>query len=173
MASEWLHTIDGEGLTPLDRAFNSGHMVVAELLLRQERMDEAEKAGDDDSQPLYRAAYFGLHRAVKCLLDHTDPDQRDRHGETPLHKAVRGGSTETIALLTEVCDVNAESGDGMTALHWSALRGDLETAEILCEAGADPHMRNESLDGLSPRELASQMGYEELAVYLERREAFV
>ena len=39
MDSEWLHNIDQEGRTPFDRALASGHMALAELMMRQEKED--------------------------------------------------------------------------------------------------------------------------------------
>lgn len=172
MSYEWIHMIDDKGITPLDRAFNSGHMAIAELMLRQERLDK-EEFENGLHRPLDRAAYFGLYRALEVLLHTTNPDLRDRHGETALHKAVRGGNEQTTALLVDACDVNARSCDGMTALHWACLRGNLEIARMLLSANADPHMRNESLDGLTPKNLARLMGHQELTELLSAREAFV
>jgi len=172
MSYEWIHMIDDTGITPLDRAFNSGHMAIAELMLRQERLD-TEEFEKGVLRPMDRAAYFGLYRAVELLLHTTNPDLRDRHGETALHKAVRGGNLETTALLSEACDVNMRSGDGMTALHWASLRGDLEIARILLSANADPHIRNDALDGLTPKDLARLMRHEDLTELLSAREAFV
>ncbi len=172
MKNEWIHTIDDEGKTPLDRAFHSGHMAIAELMLRQDRLDK-EECEKGLYSPIDRAAYFGLCKAVEVLLHTTNPDLRDRHGETALHKAVRGGNVETTALLVDVCDVNVRSGDGMTALHWACLRGELEIVRMLLSADADPNMRNEALDGLTPKDLAHLMAHEELTELLSAREAFV
>ena len=66
MSGQWLHMMDAQGLTPLDRAFNSGHMALAELMLRQERLDSSEAL--KGSTPLHRAAALGLNEAVQSQI---------------------------------------------------------------------------------------------------------
>jgi len=90
MGSEWLHTLDAEGRTPLDRAYKGGHPALAEMMLRQEKADLALALSSET--PLHRAAYLGLASAVKSLITYGATDEAvDEFGETPLHKAVRQG----------------------------------------------------------------------------------
>lgn len=172
MANNWLHTMDGHGLTPLDRAFASGHMSIAELLLRQEKEDQSEAL--KGSTPLHRAAYLGLTEAVQSLMTYgADPAALDRQGETALHKAVRKGHVAVVKLLIDRTDINAASHIGMTPLHWAVATGNLELVKILLVRGADATVPDEYIDGLSATTLASRMGYKELDSYFHAREVYV
>jgi len=158
----WLHTLDDSGKTPLDRAFGSGHMALAEMMLRQVRDDE--NAMERKSPPMHRAAYLGLTDAVRSLLRlGTDPTQLDDLCETPLHKAVREGHIDTVEALLETCDVNAESNIGMTPLQWACVTGNREIVELLLGHGADPSKRDECIDGMTAIEMAQSLGYTEIA----------
>ena len=96
----------------------------------------------------------------------------DDNGETPLHVAVREGKLETARVLLDASDVNATSSVGMTALHWASLRGDAEMSELLLAYGADPRIRDEHLDGLTPILVAKVMEYPELAEALTANDSF-
>lgn len=162
MKAVWLHTLDECGKTPLDRAFGSGHMALAEMMLRQVRDDEKEL--EEKAPPIHRAAYLGLTEAVQSLLRiGTDPSQLDDLSETPLHKAVREGHRATVEALLNTCDVNAESNIGMTPLHWAGVTGNQEMVELLLEHGADPNMRDECIDGMTAADMANSLGYTEIA----------
>jgi cytohesin len=164
--------MDAQGLTPLDRAFNSGHMALAEMMLRREKADQSE--GLRHSTPLHRAAYLGLHEAVKSLLSYgTDPVVCDQQRETPLHKAARQGHLDVATTLAPLSDVNTASADGMTPLHWACVTGNAEMVNLLLQHGADPDLRNEALDGLTPLDLADSMGYQHLMKLLRREEVLV
>lgn len=161
MKAVWLHTLDDNGKTPLDRAFGSGHMALAEMMLRQVKEDEREL--EQKSPPMHRAAYLGLTEAVQTLLRiGNDPSQVDGLNETPLHKAVREGHTATVAALLESCNVNAEGSMGMTPMHWACVTGNREIVELLLSRGADPHKRDECLDGMTAAEMAESLGYIEI-----------
>lgn len=165
MKAVWLHTLDEDGKTPLDRAFGSGHMALAEMMLRQVRDDEREM--DKKAPPMHRAAYLGLTDAIHSLLRiGTDPSQRDSLHETPLHKAVREGHTATVAALLESCDVNAESNMGMTPLHWACVTGNQEIVELLLDRGADPNKRDECIDGMTAADMADSLGYGEISALM-------
>ncbi len=168
MHEKWLHQMDPEGRTPLDRAFDSGHMALAELMLRQEKDDQSESLAQ--STPLHRAACLGLGDAVRSLMQYgADPTAADAQGETPLHKAVRLGHEPTVWLLVARSDVNARSNQGMTPLHWACATGNVELASVLTRYGADPHLKNDAIDGLSPMDMALEMGYDELAEVMQAR----
>jgi ankyrin repeat protein len=167
MSSKWLHTVDEQCKTPLERAIRSNHMALTELLLRQEAEDGLTSY--EGSSLLHKASALGLHEAVKRLmLDRADPNQLDKYGETPLHRAARHGHLETAKVLIEYgANVNAKNVFGLSPLHWVALNGHLPLAEVLMHAGADPNASDEYLDDLTPLTLASIMGYEELAECME------
>ena len=55
-------------------------------------------------------------------------------------------------------------GEGVVALHIAAMRGHRDCVELLLRAGAPPHPRTR--DGDTPKDLAKENGYYELAVYL-------
>lgn len=172
MNAKWLHTMDEDGKTPLDRAFSSGHMAIAEMMLHQEREEQA--TASQTAQPLHRAACLGLTEAVVSLLTYgANPTARDRMGETPLHKAVREGYLATVEALVEVSDLNIRSNAGMAPLHWACITGQVEMVRLLLENGADPCLRNEAMDGLTPVDLAALMGFEEICELLDQRPCFV
>ncbi len=172
MTGQWLHVMDDEGHTPLDRAFDSGHMALAELMLQQEKDDMPEAL--HDCTPLHRAASLGLTEAVMSLLTYgADPMAHDTAGETPLHKAVREDRLEAAEALVSVSNVNTASNNGMTPLHWACIGGNIEMAECLLNHGADPNLQNDFMDGMSPADIAESMDYDELSAFLSSRETFV
>lgn len=169
MALEWLHMMDTEGRTPLDRAMNSGHRAIAEMLLRQEKEDEAEA----DGTLMHRAAKLGLTAAVHKQMSYGfDAMRADNNGDTPLHLAVREGNIETVRVLLDASDVNQPNNQGLTPLHWASLRGDEELCTMLLEYGADPDIRDEHLDGLSPIHVAKVMEYQEVSEALAAASSF-
>jgi len=172
MSGEWLHIMDDSGMTPLDRIFGSGHIALAEMLLRHEKHDQAENLRG--VTPLHRAAHLGLDDAVRSLLScGTDVDRVDASGESALHKAAIEGHVEIVDLLADLCDVNERSNDGMTPLHLACLNGNPAVVELLMNHGADARMRNEIMDGLTPMDLADIMGHTELEAALSVNDSFV
>ncbi|MBP8131058.1 MAG: ankyrin repeat domain-containing protein [Candidatus Hydrogenedentes bacterium] len=172
MVAEWMHTIDDAGRTPLDRAYQSQHMALAEMMLSLAH--EGSECGVGSMTPLHRAALFGLTDAVRSLVRYgADVNAEDALGETPLHKAAREGHADAVRDLSAAANVNIQSNMGMTPLHWAALTGRGEVAAILLACGADPGMHNEVLNGLTPVDLAELMGHEELAARLGAREKLV
>jgi ankyrin repeat protein len=163
VSSDWRYQMDDQGETPLSRAFKSGHVALANLILKHEEENRPSKVAE--LPPLQRAAYWGLENAVRRMLDSgADPSERDDHGETPLHKAVRQGHRVTVELLLDHgADADSPDSLGMTTLHWAALSGHQDMAELLLEKGAHVNVRDEFAGGLTPLSVAKLMGYEELA----------
>lgn len=168
MNTHWLRTMDAEGKSPLDRALASGIRTLADVVLGQEREEEAQQKGETTA--LHRAARLGLSSAVQTLLHcGADPQAVDSLGETPLHKAVREGALSTVELLVQQCDVNALSANGMTPLHWAAVNGRSDIARVLLTHGGDPWMQSNYVDGLSPVDVAEAMGFTQLVDFLHRK----
>lgn len=168
MTNAWLYIMDGSGMTPLDRAFGSGHRAIAEALMNQEKALDAKT----DGTPLHRAALKGLTAAVSSLLRcAADPRARNAQGETPLHLAVREGHYDTARVLLEQskADPNATCTHGLTPLHWASITGRGDLFELLLAHGGDPWVRGEYLDGLTSIDIAMSMGYAELTEWLEQR----
>jgi ankyrin repeat protein len=164
--------MDNEGMTPLSRAYESGHVALAELMLHQEREENSESL--KGSTPLHRAAYLGLTEAIESLIRYgADPMIADRTGDIPLHKAVREGHLAAAQALAAVSNVNQSNNYGMTALHWACLNGRTDIAEMLLQYGADAYLRCACLDSLSPVEMAVKMRYVDLREQLGVKESFV
>ncbi|CAM9164627.1 unnamed protein product, partial [Heterosigma akashiwo] len=65
-------------------------------------------------------------------------------------------------------DLDEQDHNNYTPLHWAAMYGHFEVTKLLCEAGADPEIRNDN--GNTPLLLASEKGFIRLVkYYLEER----
>jgi cytohesin len=164
MDKGWINREDAFGETPLVRALRCGNQTLINFMLGQDRDDEPAAPVDTPEDSLQSAAYWGAAQAVHALLENgADATGRDNSGETPLHKAARNGRCEAVeALLEHGALVNVPDDQGLTPLHWATLAGDPEVAELLLEQGADPRASAGLLGDLSPRAIASLMGYDEL-----------
>ncbi|KAG5367936.1 Ankyrin repeat-containing protein [Yarrowia sp. C11] len=79
---------------------------------------------------------------------------KDQYTEsTPLHYAAANGHIDVVKYLLGLVGENAEAqaalisaqnDSGNTALHWAALNGNLDIVKLLCEAKADPFVKNQS-----------------------------
>lgn len=167
MQCEWLYATDEMGQTALDRAANSSHMALTEVLLR--RYAEDQSTSLDGMSTLHKASFLGLEEAVVCLLAAgEDPDALDKYGETPLCKASRQGHENVVRMLVHSgANVNAADVFGLTPLHWVAMNGRTNIAETLVIHGADPRLEAECLDGLSPMMLAEIMGNDKVKAIFE------
>ncbi|KAG5355734.1 Ankyrin repeat-containing protein [Yarrowia sp. B02] len=79
---------------------------------------------------------------------------KDQYTEsTPLHYAAANGHIDVVKYLlglvgedseAQAAFISAQNDSGNTALHWAALNGNLDIVKLLCEAKADPFIKNES-----------------------------
>ncbi len=89
---------------------------------------------------------------------------------TPFIKAVYASGISTLEHLIETgADINARTPGGMTPLMFSVLTGDGRRVKLLLEKGADPGAAEDSR-GLTARQLALELGLEEIAEIIEEYE---
>ena len=116
--------------------------------------------------PLHLAAKRGDNKAVKKMkllgLD-INLVQGDRK-ETPLQMAVRGNHGDTVGTILEVfgylVDVDKQNANGDTALHVATRKGFKEIVESLCDAEANPLLKND--EGRKPLEEAKKFSIQQL-----------
>lgn len=159
MTTEWLHTMDELGQTPLTRASMSGRSEVSNLMLMQEVQDNPKQFRELPT--LHRAACWGFEDVVLELIeDGEDLGKIDSQGETALHKAVRlGHFTVAKVLLDEGAEVNSADSLGLTPLHWAALTGREAMVELLLVNYANVDARDYFAGGITPMGIAKLLGY--------------
>lgn len=92
---------------------------------------------------------------------------------TPLHMAAANGHVELLKFLIQSLPedagvrkdaVNAQNNSGNTPLHWATLTGSFDCVKCLCEAGADPLLKNSAnIDSCYQADCSS---HEQIATYL-------
>ena len=111
-------------------------------------------------------------RTVRDLLAAgTDPDARDRYGQTGLMLAAYAGHRQVVAELVDAgarLDVVAKFG--MSALMMAIVGGQVEVALQLAQAGADRTIRGTGPPGFAGKtaaDLARERGMKVLVAELE------
>ena len=182
---------DWQEMTPLHGASENGHDAVAELLLKYDA--EVNAKHKNAWTPLHLASHAGQHDVAKVLLDKANAlekakvlkkdevvNAKNDYDSTPLHMASQEGHSEVVdLLLNNDADMNVQNKVGETALHLAAFYGHLEVAQVLLNRGANPNLRTKNEDempktfrlkskgGKTPRELALERCYDNLAQILE------
>jgi ankyrin repeat protein len=114
-----------------------------------------------NASALWVAAYFGLSRIAKLLLDRGDEhDENDEFGVRPLDLAASRGHENVVRLLLQY----KSNRDINTAFHHAAWSGHQAVMRILLDNGADIDAPNKI--GMTALHLASQMGHEQLTRFL-------
>ncbi|MBI3415627.1 MAG: ankyrin repeat domain-containing protein [Verrucomicrobia bacterium] len=157
------------GFTPLQRAANNGHLVVAEFLLANKADINGSTGNRVGATPLHFAAWSGHKSMVELLIAHGadvnalgDPgDMKELNLKgfmrTPLHVAVeQGHKLLTQVMLANKADVNAKAArrpndyskdpnewPGATPLFYAVAFGRKDLVELLVAAGADVNARND------------------------------
>ena len=82
-----------------------------------------------------------------------------------MHAAIEKGYKDVVEMLLDKgAQPNKEDDRGQFPLHWAVLKSQCfrkEMVQLLLERGADPHRADKW--GKTPLQLASEMGYEEVA----------
>lgn len=92
-------------------------------------------------------------------------------GSSPLMVAARHGRAETVRQLRRAgAFVNARAQNGWTPLHVAAAFGQVEVIDALAEAGEDLEVTATMRGGLTPAQLAEQMGQDAAAAKLRELE---
>jgi ankyrin repeat protein len=185
---------DGEGTLPLDLALRFRQVAVADVLLEggtkldkvQSRLEAAVVAGQIElvhwylrhggrgdsltalgSTLLHDAALKGHLEVLQVLLGAgSKVTTLNASGASALHDAALAGQRSAAALLLDrgaAIDLK-ERETGATPLFLAASWGRLTVVELLLERGANRLLRNKA--GKTPREIAKENGYAELAEIL-------
>lgn len=130
------------------------------------------KVGSDFHTALLVAARNGHYEIAKVLLeagaDQTIPG--NYMAAIPLHKAAYFGRADMLQLLSQydgfetVIDAMGPN-NGYTPLHDAIWHGHTEAAKVLIDAGADTSIV--AFDGLTPKALAEQFGYQDIVELIE------
>ncbi len=156
------------GFTTVMRAASTGDTDVLTLLI--ESGADPTIRGSSQRTALQYAVEKNRFDAARLLLAKgVDIDGVDETHLSPLVMAIdRGFTALAYFLLESGADPNIQHVAGHTALIDAARSGDMALARALIEAGADP---SASLpDGRTAADLAQQLEYFEIAVYLKALE---
>lgn len=114
-----------------------------------------------DVSPLWLAAYFGLSRIAKLLLDNgIEDDGNVNYGPRPFELAASRGHENVVWLLLQY----KADRDVNTAFHHAAWSGHENVMRVLLENGADINAPNKI--GMTALHLASQKGHANLTHFL-------
>jgi ankyrin repeat protein len=136
-----VNAAQGDGMTALHWAAESGHAELAEMLLYAgANVGAVTRLGD--YTPLHLAARNGRAEVARLLVA-SGADVRagtSTGGVQPLHFAARAGDVGTVAVLLEAgADPDAaEHARGQTPLMFAASYGRTDVVRALLAAGADP-----------------------------------
>lgn len=132
------------------------------LHIRAHKLERYTQFYPKNVTALWLAAYFGLCRIAKLLLENgvEDDGRNDTFGTMPFELAASRGHEDVVRLLLRykvTRDIN-------TAFHHAAWSGHEAVMRILLENGADINASNRI--GMTALHLASQMGHEDLTRFL-------
>ena len=122
-----------------------GNIPLMELFLaRGARPDQENSHGE---QALQLAAWQGHLEAVRWLLDHGAPINRQGKAWSALHYAAFAGHNDVLQLLLQRgADINARTPNESTVLMMAVREGKEDTVEHLLAAGADTRPVNDRGD---------------------------
>lgn len=162
---------NAEGRTPLVVATKANGVAIARALL-EAGADPDAKDDLQDSAFLYAGAE-GLNAILRMTLTNgADVRSLNRYGGTALIPASEHAHVETVRILLRAgVPVNHVNDLGWTALHEAIVLGNgsarhVKVVSMLLRAGADPTIPDG--EGVLPRQLAADRGYEEIVAAIDR-----
>lgn len=159
------------GMTPLVAATKANHVEAARVLI-EAGADVNAKDDIQDSAYLYAGAR-GHDEILRLTLEHgADLNSTNRFGGTALIPASERGLLPTVEILLKAgVDPDHINNLGWTALHEAIVLGDgsdryVQVVRALIDGGADISIPDG--DGVLPRDLAAERGYDAIVAELER-----
>lgn len=76
---------------------------------------------------------------------------------------------DIIRLVRDGVDVDSVTGANETALYIAASKGHYDVVKTLMLLGADPNIKNNSINGTTAEQIARFNGKDDIADFLERR----
>jgi len=150
----------------LQKKYSGGEQRAA---LRREYILSTVPGPKEDIAPLHMAAARADVHAIKKMrvlgLDiNLQRGENARECETPLHLAVRNQHLNALKTIINVfdgvVDVNIQNNVGDTALHLASRKGFKGLVEALCDAEANPLLKNHA--GLAPLQEARSFPIQQL-----------
>lgn len=131
--------VDGPAGTPLARALETGHPVVARILLVR-GADANASLGAAREPALVHAARAADDAMMRLLLEFdADPDRAGTDGLTPIaHAAARDDGAMTRTLLVAGASADVTLAGGRSLLEAAIRDGDVRRVDMLLARGADP-----------------------------------
>ena len=173
-------TSDGD--TPIHRASENRHVVIARLLLKHGA--DVNALGKGEWTPLHTASRLGHLEIGKLLLEYgADVNAKDYEYCTPLYVATwqyvnaqasdgdtppnRTSEDEHVDIAQLLLDHGADPGargKGQTPLHRALVSGKLGVAQLLLERGVD--VDTEDDEGNTAYRIALKQGHDEISQLL-------
>eukprot|EP00794_Sanderia_malayensis_P017414 gene17414-19157_t len=119
--------------TPLFYACTSGHVSVAEILLKVGA--DANLTDNNGESPCHNAATIGSIKCLELLLSaNADLSCKNNNKDTPMHEAASAGQVDAILfLLNNGCQATVYNRTGATPLHYSVAEGKFDATKTLLE----------------------------------------
>jgi ankyrin repeat protein len=153
-------------------ASQGGYLQEVRNLLAQ-GVDINERGGNNQTSPLYEAAYAHREEVVKLLLTHgADASAKDNRQLTTMHYLIMFNRMEMLFIFLEHgVEVSPRDRHGFTPLHCAVESRDNSMAQVLLllENGADVNAKATS--GITPLHEAARRGFREVVRLLVHKKA--